>query len=163
VWSPSYLYYVVCPRSQDFVDYFPARLREEFVKEGLRLGKDGESPLIELEILARRPIASVSTSLGTTEETIGSVTLRDPENGLVVGTAICIGLTSSSAVKDRTSTTTLAQTRRTPWRRPARGMVPARSSWSHAGKSALWAGGWRLRQGEQPCGRQRMVIRGMSA
>ena len=110
------------------MDYVLAKLREELVREGLRLGKDGESPLIEVKVLACWPIAFVSTSLGPTEETIASVTLKDPESGLVVGTAICIGRTSSSVVQDRSRTNMPAPTPRTPLRRPAKGVAPAKVS-----------------------------------
>jgi len=154
MWSPSYLYYVVCPRTSTFMDYFPAMLRENLAREGRRLGPDRETPrrapMIEVKVLACRPITSVSDLLGPTEQTIASVTLTDPESGLVVHTGICIGLTSSSVVQDRSRTNMPAPTPRTPLRRPARGVAPAKVSSSHAGKRASWAGGPKPHRARPP-------------
>ena len=151
MWLQNDLYYVVCPRTARFMDYFPAMLREDLAREILRLGPDGQTPrkapLIEVKILGCRSIGSVSDLLGPAAETIASVTLKDPASGLVVGTAICIGLTASSVVEDRSRTNMLAPAPRTPLRRPARGVARAAVSSSPAGKRAVWAGGARFNQG----------------
>ena len=151
MWLPSCLYYVVCPRTSKFMDYVPAMLREDLAREGTWLVTDGEmplrTPLIEVTVLACRSIASVGGVLGPTEETIASVTLKDPQSGLVVGTAICIGLTSSSVMQDNSGTNLPAPTPRTRSRRPARGMARAKVSVSHAGKRALWADDSRPHRG----------------
>ena len=138
MWSPSYLYYVVCPRTSKFMDYLPGRLREDFAKDGMRPGPDGElprrTPLVEVKVLACRAIAPAGRSLERTEETTASVTLTDPQSGLVVGTAICIGLTSSPVLRDRSHTRMPAPAPRTSLRWSTRGVAPAKISSSCAGR-----------------------------
>lgn len=150
MWLPSYVYYVICPRALKLVDYFSARLRDEFAKELALRGPDAEasrnSPQIEMKVLSSRTIAAASDSQEPKEETIASVTLTDPRSGLVVGTAICIGLASSSGVPDRTRTHPHAPSPRPRPRKLAGGLVPAQLLSSRAGKRALRAAGSRFRQ-----------------
>lgn len=151
MWLPSYLYYVVCPRTVNFMDYLPTMLREEFARENLRLSLAGkspqETPLIEVNILTRRPMASASVSLGPMEETIASATLKDPQSGLAVGTAICIGLSSLSAVQSRSHKKISISTPRTPWRKSTKNVVCAKVSSVSSGKRCLWANSFALQQG----------------
>jgi hypothetical protein len=144
MWSPSYLFYVVCPRNAKFLDYFPAMLCGDLARERLRIDPEGKTPenppMIEVTGLTCRPIASAGALLGATEETIASVTLRDPESGLVVGTAICIGIPSASSVPDRSGRRVPASTPRRPWQRPASGVPSVEISASYIGERAAWAG-----------------------
>ena len=151
MWLPSYLSYVVCPRSANFMDYLPTMLREELAREGVRLSLDGKMPrkmpLIEVNILTRRPIASTSVSLGPMEETIASVTLKDPQSGLAIGTTICIGLSSLSVAQSRSRKKMSASTPRAPWRKSAQSVVCAKAPSVLTGKRCLWANSSILQQG----------------
>lgn len=149
MWPPSDLFYVVCPRNSKFMDYFPAMLCGDLAKERLRIDPEGKTtqspPRIEVTGLTCRPIASANSSRGATEETIASVTLKDPESGLVIGTAICIGLTSSSVAAGPSRGKAPAPTPRRPWQRPAASVASAKVSAGYAGKRAVsWAGGSRF-------------------
>jgi hypothetical protein len=139
MWSPSYLYYVVGPRTAEFMDYFPAQLREDLAREDMRLGPHvgtpRELPLFEVKVLSHRPIASVNTSARPVEETTASVTFTNPHSGLVIGTAICIGLTSLPAVQDCSALSIPAPILRASTRKPADGLARATLSSRCVGKS----------------------------
>jgi hypothetical protein len=143
MWSRSYLQFVTCPRTSRFLDYVPCDLRKEFVARDLLLGGKGQADPINWRVLACRPIASLGKSLGPTEQTVASVTLRDRNSGQVVATTICIGLTSSSVMQDGARTSTPVPTPRRPSQRPGTGVAHAKVPWRHAGKGALWAAGSR--------------------
>ena len=147
MWSRSYLQFVTCPRTSRFLDYVPCDLRDEFVARDLLLGGNGQADPIDWRVLACRPIASLSKSLGPTEKTVASVTLRDPKSGQVVATTICIGLTSSSVVPSAVRKSTPVPTPRRPFRRPGLGVPPAKVPWRHAGKRGLWAANPRITHG----------------
>lgn len=143
MWLRKYLYYVVCPRSSKFADCFPAMLQHELAIENRRLRRHGKppikAPLVEIKMIASRLIGAISASLGPTEETTASVTLTDPESGIVVGTAICIGLASAmpqctcAAAPERTPSIHL---RRRAWHPAAAGV-----SANRAGRQAVWTNG----------------------
>jgi len=143
MWLPTDLFYVVCPPNSKFVDYFPAMLCGDLAKERLRIDPEGltpeNPPLIEVTVLARRRIASAGASLGATEETIARVTLRDPESGLIVGTATCIGIASAPSSARRSCRRTPVSTLRRPWQRPASGAPSGKGSASYIGEKAAWA------------------------
>jgi len=144
MWLPSYMYYLVCPRASKFADCIPAMLHEDLEREGMRLDPDGtmprKTPLIEIKVLTCRRIASVSKSLGATQETIASITLKDPDSGLAVGTAICIGLTSPSLVRGRSRMNRPVPVARPLFRGPSNGLATTNAAPNHASKQAAWAG-----------------------
>lgn len=154
MWSPSFLYYVVCPRATKFLDYFPAMLRRILATEtfgaGLR-GPQAETPTVEVTVLTCRSASAGGMSLATTEETVASVTLTDPSSGRVVANGICIG--TSSAVLERPRPRLRLHAAAPPRRLRGPALMASSGRMSrHAAHVALWAGDSGFRRG--CCGRQ---------
>lgn len=81
---------------REFMDFFPAKLKEQLASKGLPSGKGGKTLLIDVTILAYQPVSSYNKALGPTEEVVADVKFKDKEGGKVIGHAICIGRTYQS-------------------------------------------------------------------